>query len=92
MSEITNAKPTWQERVLNQAEEAARNAASDVQGIPTTDEEGGYRVSRSSVQEETSSAAVNEPKAETASPEESAEGSAEGRRRHRRATRREDDE
>ena len=80
------------ERVLNQAEEAARNAASDAQGIPTTDEEGGYRVSRSSVQEETSSAAVNEPKAETASPEESAEGSAEGRRRHRRATRREDDE
>ncbi|MBR3740192.1 MAG: hypothetical protein IKN04_06970 [Clostridia bacterium] len=79
------------ERVLNQAE-AERNGMPDSQDIPNTDDEGGYRVSRSIIQEETDSAAVKEPEAETASPEESVNAAAEGRRRHRRSARREDDE
>ena len=79
------------EQVLNQAE-AERNNAPDPQDIPNTDDEGGYRVSRSSVQEETSPAAEKEPKAETALTDDSADAAAEGKRRHRRSARREDGE
>ena len=79
------------EQVMNQAE-AERNNAPDPQDIPNTDDEGGYRVSRSSVQEETSPAAEKEPKAETALTDDSADAAAEGKRRHRRSARREDGE
>ncbi len=80
------------ERVLNQAEEEVRNAAPDPQDIPSTDEEGGYRVSRASVQEENKPAAA-EPQTENEPPADNgADASAEGRRRHRRSARREDGE
>ena len=80
------------EQVLNQAEEAARNAASGAREIPDTDEEGGYRVSRASTQEETKPAPA-EPKMEAEpAPDDSSDPSAEGRRRHRRSARREDGE
>ncbi len=81
------------EQVLNQAEEEARNAAPDPQDIPDPDEEGGYRVSRASVQEEKKPTAGTEPQMETApAQDDGAEASAEGRRRHRRSARREDGE
>ncbi len=75
------------ERLLNQAEEEARNAAQD---IPETDEEGGYRVSRAGAQAEKTPAA-EEPAKETANEPEENAAPAETRR-HRRSARREDDE
>ncbi len=78
------------ERVLNQAEEEARKAAEQLKEIPATDEEGGYRVSRASAQEE-QKPAVEEPAKEKAEePEESA--APVETRRHRRSARREDNE
>ena len=75
------------EQVLNQAEEAARAADPEIQDIPNTDEEGGYRVSRASAQEQYA------PQTETPPAEEApADEPAEGRRRRRRAARREDEE
>lgn len=91
------------ERVLNQAEEEAKKAAAEAQDFPEAEDEGGFRVSRSSVQEE-KKPVVQEPE-KAAEPKDSApelkESAAEPKesaaeptqpRRHRRSARREDDE
>ena len=78
------------ERVLNQAEEEARKAAEELKEIPATDEEGGYRVSRASAQEEQKPAAEEPAKEKPEEPMESA-APVETRRR-RRSARREDNE
>ncbi len=84
------------ERVLNQAEEAARTASSEIQDIPAADDEGGYRVSRASAdqytpQAWTDGAQTETPPAGEAPAGETAEATAE-RRRRRRSARREDEE
>ena len=89
---LENAAPMVlpHERVLNQAEEAARKDAPDSQTISNTDEEGGYRVSRGALGE-SFRVTVKEPQMEMETyPDENNE--APTKRRHRRAARREDGE
>ena len=82
------------ERVL--AQEAAKAAVTEPQDIPTTDEEGGYRVSRVNAQEQaqtwTAPTQTESPFTGETPADESAETSGEGRRRRRRSARREDEE
>ncbi len=94
-----NAEPMVlpHEQVLNQAEEAARNAAPDPQDIPNTDDEGGYRVSRSNASASTEEGKIRvttaEPQLEPLeSQDENFDAPGESRRRRRRSARREDDE